>query len=106
MARPPQKVTRQHQIAVRVTRLEKKVIQRSAEDAGMNPSEFMRKAALNKEIKFRLNPDEVEALKELRQFQRNFQRISNYLNPGQDEEVKSEVRELIKESKAILNRLK
>ncbi len=79
MARPKQIVTRDIQVRVRFTPLEKKAVELMAERVGLSLSDYIRKAAFNQDIKTRFTPQELALYKELHSFRNNFAAISNIL---------------------------
>jgi len=102
---------------IRATALEKKYIQASASSAGMKTADFMRAAALNKEVGYKLTPEEVEcylqlcSLKgDLVAIKNNFARLSNLIKNRQylSEEI-FQVNQLVKSTidkvNAHLNKL-
>jgi hypothetical protein len=102
MSRPKQIVKRDKTIKVRVTQLEKKWIAYSAGKAGLTISDFLRKSALNKEIRVRFTEEEIELYKTLQHYHTNFVRIGNYIkNNNNDlfneiEMVKNEIKNVLK----------
>lgn len=77
-------------IKFRVTRIERKIIQKKAQAAGMTTSEFLRRLAFKKELKARLNEEEVKCYKLLLKYKDNFRRISNLFRLGDTTRVKEE----------------
>lgn len=65
------------QILIRISSFEKKLLQAKSEEAGMSVSEFLRAAALNKQIKPPPTSEQMEAYMLLKNFLFNFGRISN-----------------------------
>ena len=62
-------------IKFRVSKIEQRIIQKKSEKAGLSVSEFLRKLALEKEIKSRLTSEEIECYKTLSKYADNFRRI-------------------------------
>jgi uncharacterized protein (DUF1778 family) len=98
MPRQKQIVKRSSEIKFRVSALEKKVIQMTADQAGLNVSDFVRKSALNKTVRIRFTDEEIIAYKTLQDFYDYFRRLSNLIkNNNQDEVIQA-----IKETQALL----
>lgn len=102
MPRPEKLVKRKSLIPVRVTPLEKKVIQLSAVKAGLTVSDFVRKSAMNKTVRLRFSPEELEAYKTLQEYHKNFSRISNLMK-SRDPQLNEEIE---KTQKLIFEHLK
>ena len=60
------------QILIRISSFEKKLLQAKAEEAGMSVSEFLRAAALNKQIKPPPTSEQMEAYMLLKKVQLSF----------------------------------
>lgn len=102
MARPREIVKRDSRIQVRCTALEKKAIEIMAEETGLNTSDFVRKCAMNKTVKIRFTPEELEHFKTFQKYHENFRRIANIIRntKGVSEQLLQEISEtqqLIKE---------
>ena len=89
-------------IKFRVSKIEQRIIQKKSEKAGLSVSEFLRRLALEKEIKSRLTSEEIECYKTLSKYADNFRRISNLFKLGDVTSVKSESLET---SKLIRNHI-
>ena len=89
-------------IKFRVSKIEQRIIQKKSEKAGLTISEFLRRLALEKEIKSRLTSEEIECYKTLSKFADNFRRISNLFKLGDVTGVKNESLET---SKLIRNHI-
>ena len=81
-------------IKIRVSRIEKKVIERKSERAGLSVSEFVRRLAFEKELKSRLTDEEVECYKSLSKYADNFRKISNLFKLGDVTGMKKETMEV------------
>lgn len=93
--RPRQIVKRDRTVGVRLTALEREVIQLAADRSGLTLTSFMRKSALNKEIKFRINPEELEVFQLLTEYRVNFTRISNLISQRPDlADLRAEVQQV------------
>jgi len=77
MARPKQLVTRDVEVRVRFTALEKKAVELMAEKVGLSLSEYIRRSAFNREVKMRFTPEELTLYKQLHIFRNNFAAIAN-----------------------------
>lgn len=94
MARPKKETPRKYEIKFRCTMLEKKAIEKQAENSGLKTAEFCRTASLRQKISYKLTPDEVEVYKLLAEYRNNFKNIGNLYREKSD--IKEEVRTLIK----------
>lgn len=81
-------------IKIRVSRIEKKVIERKSQKAGLSVSEFVRRLAFEKELKSRLSEEEIECYKSLSKYADNFRRISNLFKLGDVTGMKQETMEV------------
>ncbi|MDO1451523.1 hypothetical protein Q0590_34945 [Rhodocytophaga aerolata] len=77
MARPKQVITRDVEVRVRFTPLEKKAVALMAEKVGLSLSEYIRQAAFNREMKMRFTTEELNLYKQLHIFRNNFAAIAN-----------------------------
>jgi len=94
MARPKLAVKRTHQVHFRCTALEKKAIQKQAEHSGLQVAEYVRAAALNVKISFKLTEGEVAAYKVLTEYRNNFTHLGNLVRNRQD--FAQEIHEVVK----------
>jgi uncharacterized protein (DUF1778 family) len=90
MSRPEIAVKRSSLIPVRVTPLQKKVIQLTAKKTGLSVSDFMRKSAMNKTVRIRFSNEELEAYKTLQEYHKHFARISNLIK-SKDPQLTAEI---------------
>lgn len=104
MARPKAIILRTEQLHFRVTRLERRVIERKAIACGMNVAEFVRNSALGKEVGYRLTPEEVEAFRNLVQLRTNWSRLGSLIR--ERKEFTHEVRELILLTNQLIGKFK
>lgn len=81
-------------IKIRVSRIEKKVIERKSQKAGLSVSEFVRRLAFEKELKSRLSEEEIECYKSLSKYADNFRKISNLFKLGDVTGMKQETMEV------------
>jgi hypothetical protein len=81
-------------IKIRVSRIEKKIIERKSNKAGLSVSEFVRRLAFEKELKSRLSEEEIECYKSLSKYADNFRRISNLFKLGDVTGMKQETMEV------------
>lgn len=94
MARPKKPITRTHEIKFRCTMLEKKTIEKQAQNSGLHTAEFCRSASLGQKISYKLTPEEVEIYKTLAEYRNNFKNIGNLYREKSD--IREEVKTLIK----------
>lgn len=90
MSRPEKLVKRSSLIPVRVTPLEKKIIQITAGKTGLTVSDFVRSAAMNKTVRLRFTDEELEAYKTLQEYHKHFSRISNLMK-SRDPQLNAEI---------------
>ena len=64
-------------IEIRLSGLEKNIINKQAAHSGLSASEYIRRAALRQQISFKLTDEELELYKELHRYKRNFELIAN-----------------------------
>ncbi len=89
-SRRSQKMKKQF-IKLRVSSLEKKIIQRKSASAGLTISEYLRRLAFEKEVKARLTEDEITCYQNLSKYADNFRRISNLFKQGDVTKMKEEM---------------
>lgn len=65
LTKKPQKLNKKERIEIRVTAIEKRIIENRASKAGIKPTEFIRSSVLEKVIKTKLSEEELEILKSL-----------------------------------------
>ena len=94
MARPKKDVKRTHEVKSRCTALEKKAIQKQAENAGLTVADYIRMSALNQKITYKLTAEEIEAYKWLAEYRHNFKLIGNLFRERKD--MREEVHQLVK----------
>lgn len=82
-------------IEIRVSYLERSLIELNAEKAGLSISEYVRDCALSRVIKARRTSEELQAYKNLSNFRTNFARISNLLVVQDETLLKAEIHDLI-----------
>lgn len=107
MSRPWKAIKRKKQIHLRVTPLEKKWIEHTAKEVGLSVSDFLRKSALNKEIRVRFSQEEIELFKDLNQYHTNFSRIGNVIRKNKakvNPELITEIKLVKEEIRTILKR--
>ncbi len=91
-------------IQLRVSTLDKKLLQKQAQDSGLSLSEYLLQCGLRKQLKMRLDDKELEAYLLLNQYHSHFNRISNLIKV-KSPELNKEVLELSRLIKTHLNRL-
>ena len=57
------KLNKRERFEIRVTLIEKRIIEKTASKAGLNPSEYIRRSALEKVIKTKFTEEELSILK-------------------------------------------
>lgn len=77
-------------IKFRVSALEKKLIQKKAENAGLPVAEFLRRLALDLELKNKLTEEEIKCYLTLTKYANNFTKIGNLFKLGDVTGVKEE----------------
>jgi len=82
-------------IEIRLSYLERSIIDTNAQKAGLSISEYIRDCALSRHISARRTPIELEAYKNLSDFKTHFSRISSLINEGSEPTLKYEIRSLI-----------
>ncbi|WP_434981066.1 plasmid mobilization protein [Daejeonia sp. YH14] len=90
----------------RITPLEDKIIRMKAENSGLSLSEFLRRTALDLEIKNKLTEDEIICYKNLSKYSDNFRRISNLFKQGNVTGMKCETMETSRLIREHLEKLK
>lgn len=105
--KPIQIIKKNSLIKLRVTGLQKKVIQRSSKLAGLSVSEFCRRSILNQHIYKPFSDEELKVYKDLSIYHLNFTRIRNYIqNKGATTEMLYEIDQVLKLIKSHLNKFK
>jgi len=92
-------------IELRVSSLEKAIIEKKAESSGLSVSEFCRRSALSQKIDYKLTDEELEIYKELHSFKRYFTLISNMFkekNPDLVKTVKTTAKQIEEHLKKFL----
>ena len=98
-------VNRKLWLKFRVNEAEKKSIKMKADNSKLNMSDYVRRAALRREIPRPLSDEEVKCYTALKELQINFQRIANLINLRIEDDVKIEVHEAVELLKKHLNRI-
>lgn len=80
-------------IKFRVSGIEKRIIEKKSERAGLSVSEFVRRLAFEKDLKSRLTEEEIGCYKNLSKYADNFRRISNLFKLGDITGMKQETLE-------------
>ncbi len=80
-------------IKFRVSGIEKRIIEKKSEKAGLSVSEFVRRLTFEKDLKSRLTEEEIECYKNLAKYSDNFRRISNLFKLGDVTGMKQETLE-------------
>lgn len=93
-------------LKLRTSKLEKNIIKNKARKAGLSTSEFIRRVALEKEVKARLSKEEIESYTTLIKYKNNFKSISNFLRLGDVDKVKEKSLETAELINRHLNKFK
>ena len=93
-------------IKLRVTKIEKLLIEKKAKSTGLSVSSYIRNLALGYEIKPQLNEQEFECYLSLSKYADNFRRISNLFKAGDVTGMKNETLETSRIIKQHLEKLK
>jgi len=72
-------MSRESKIEFRVSALEKKAIELTAQEVGMSVSDYCRKSALGKDVKMRFTDEQLLVYKDLHQYHTNFSRIAQLI---------------------------
>lgn len=104
--RPSELVKRDKRIVFRTTSVEKKVIEIMADEAGLSVSDYVRKCAMNKSVKLRFTPEELEHFKKLHAFHRNFTLIGNLIRRDNARITQELLAEIAKTQQEIKKHLK
>lgn len=91
------------QILIRISSFEKKLLQAKAEESGISVSEFLRAAALSKQIKPPPTSEQMEAYMLLNNLLFNFSRISNAFKKKDYPDLH---REILEAKEALMRHLK
>ena len=89
---------RTKKIELRVSALEKKLLEKRATESGLSTSDYLRRSGLSQKIGYKLTPEEIEIYKELHQFHRSFVNLSNFFKTNHSE--------LYNESQSLINQIK
>lgn len=81
---------KKHRIEIRLSKIDKLILQKKAEKSAMSLSQYVLSCALKLEMKSRLSEDEIECYKLLSKYADNFRRISNLFNLGDTDGFKKE----------------
>ena len=93
-------MNKKERFEIRLTAVEKRVIENRANKAGIKPSEFMRNSVLEKVIKTKLSEEELDILKNLFEIGNDL-RSFKYKEPSKMDE---ELDKIIEDLKDIINR--
>lgn len=100
-----EKPKRTKYIKLRLTSLEKKLIEKKAHHSGLATAVYCRDTALNKMIDYKLTAEELEVYQMLVKYHNNFQSISNLLK-SKDSRFAQEVKATANEIKEHLKKFK
>lgn len=88
--------------SVHLNQREKEEIERRAERAGLAVSEYIRKRALGRPVKTKV---EEKTIREVQRIGVNINQLARWANRGEDEKVRSQIEDAIKELKSAIERL-
>lgn len=91
-------------IEFRCSSLEKAIIEKKAEKTGLSVSEYCRNAALSRQLKNRLDNQELAVYKNLTTYAINFTRIGNLLK-NKDSQFAKEISKTVKAIREHLKKL-
>ena len=97
---------RNQTIKLRVTKLEKLLIEKKAKSTGQSISTYVRNLALGYEVKPQLTKQELDCYLTLSKYADNFRRISNLFKSGDITGMKNETLETSKIIRQHLEKLK
>ena len=95
---------RKQRIEFRISSLEKEILKKKAEHAGLSISDYCRRSALGQKVSYKLTAEELEAYKMLIQYRNNFVSISNLFKNNQS--IGSPVLELVRQLDEHLKKFK
>lgn len=81
---------------------EQRAIRQTAEDCGLSMSKYCKKVVLNYKPKYRLTPEDIQLLQDVRSVKSDLQRIANYFKYSNHQLEIDEVRKIINILKTIL----
>ena len=102
--RPPSATKRDQQITVLLTRLEKLAIQKRAEKAGLNLSDYGRQMVLTGQAQARLTPQENETLNQMAKLGNNLNQIAHKANADGIRSIAIEAARLLDQLSQLLNK--
>lgn len=79
-------------IKLRVTPLEKAIIQKKSENSGLSMSAYCRNTSLGRKIGYCLTEEELEVYRDLSKFRADFIRLANFFrtkNPELEQEIQN-----------------
>lgn len=81
---------------------EKRAIDKTADDCGLSTSMYCKKVVLNGKPKYRLTPEHIKLLQDVRSVKSDLQRIANYFKYSNHQLVIDEAKKIINTLKFIL----
>lgn len=103
MAKLRNDIPRKYELKFRCSLLEKRAIEKMAENSGLKTAQFCRASALNQKISYKLTAEEIEVYKMLAEYRTNFKRIGNLFRKNED--ITADLQQLIKEIDGHLKKL-
>lgn len=102
--RPPSATKRDQQITVLLTRLEKLAIQKRAEKAGLNLSDYCRQMVLSGQAQVRLTPEENAVLNQVAKLGNNLNQIAHKANADGIRSIAIEAARLLGQLSQLLDK--
>ncbi|MXV16538.1 MobC family plasmid mobilization relaxosome protein [Hufsiella ginkgonis] len=103
--RPPKRIRRSNDMRVRLTDIERILIEGKAKEAGMRPSEWFRQAAKRATVVSRLTPDDLSILRMLAGMANNLNQITKLAHQESLLTVQKRCREILAEIDTTLKYL-
>lgn len=75
-------MNRNFKIELRVTEMEKAILEKKANDRNLSVSEYLRRAGFGQKVAYRLTPEELEVYKDFHKYHKNFASLSNLFKSG------------------------
>ncbi|MBR8840570.1 MAG: plasmid mobilization relaxosome protein MobC [Stigonema ocellatum SAG 48.90 = DSM 106950] len=102
--RPPSATKRDQQMTVMLSKLEKLAIQKRAEKAGLNLSDYGRQMVLTGKAQVRLTPAENETLNQVARLGNNLNQIAHKANADGIRSIAFEASRLLQQLSQLLNK--
>ncbi|MCF0064417.1 MobC family plasmid mobilization relaxosome protein [Dyadobacter chenwenxiniae] len=103
--RPPKKVKRQNQLMVRLSEIERFLIEEKARYAGMKPSAWLRQSAKKAKVLARLRPDDLKHLRTLTGMANNLNQLTHLAHKEGLTLIRQSCQELLLQIDLILKKV-